>query len=93
MPIYDYVCPNCGWEGELIVRSISRDAQLCEARIGAGGRRCLGELQRLVSAPHGRVIGRADGKVIGGPDQFTADVLGYKVKDLPAHLRADKGET
>ena len=83
MPIYDYVCHECMIAGEMIVPMSERDNQVCD---------CGAQLERQVSAPHGRVIGRADGKVIGGPDQFTADVLGYKVKDLPAHLRADKGE-
>jgi hypothetical protein len=36
------------------------------------------------------VIGRADGKVIGGPDQFTADMLGCKVSELPPPLKVDK---
>lgn len=86
MPIYEYSCWRCEWQGERLVPHIEdRDQQTCE--------RCGTKLALRLSAPYGRVIGRADGKVVGGPDQFTADVFGYKrVDDLPVHLRADKGE-
>jgi len=31
MPIYQYKCPACGWQGERIVNIAARDEQLCEA--------------------------------------------------------------
>ena len=81
MPIYQYFCPICMARPERMVAIAVRDQQTCD---------CGLPLHRLMSPTHGRVIGRADGKVVGGPDQFTADVLGYKVKDLPDHLKAGK---
>lgn len=84
MPIFDYTCWPCGWTGERMVKIDERDRQVCE--------KCGHKLALKLSAPYGRVKGRADGKVIGGPDQFTADMLGMKVKDLPEPLKAEKGK-
>jgi len=62
-----------------MVKIAEQDSQECNA--------CGFPLHRLMSPTSGRVKGRADGKVVGGPDQFTADVLGYKLKDLPDSLK------
>ena len=80
MPIYDYKCPYCKWAGERMVRVVVRDLQNCHT--------CMRSLCRLVAAPYGKVRGRADGKVLGGPDQFTADVMGIPLKELPETLKA-----
>ena len=80
MPIYEYHCPHCkGYTVE--VRRIADRDILPYCFI------CQTTMERRITAPAVRVIGRADGKVVGGPDQFTADALGYKLKDLPQHLK------
>lgn len=33
MPMYQYTCPACGWQGERIVKIADRDEQLCEVRV------------------------------------------------------------
>jgi len=82
MPIYDYLCVFCNDRVERQVPIDERDQQTC-SHCGFG-------ISRLVSPTPGKVKGRADGKIVGGPDQFTADMLGMKVKELPASMRADK---
>ena len=78
MPIYDFYCPNCRWSEELNVPIAGRDQAPCP--------NCSTRLDRLLSAPLGRIAGRAlEG---GGPDRFTADVLGISdLRDLPEGLR------
>ena len=79
MPLYDYKCTgDCGRTIELAVAYAYRDAPFaCPT--------CGGEMERQMPAPMGRVAGRVvDG---GGPDRFTADVMGIPLKDLPAGLR------
>lgn len=80
MPTYDYRCETCARTEERIARIADRDRQACNV--------CGDPLERLLSAPYGRVM--FEGRVLkgGGPDRFTADVLGYsRVEDLPAGLK------
>lgn len=77
MPLYDYKCPTCYWKGERNPKIKDRDFQDCLV--------CNARLTRLVSAPMGRIAGRpVQG---GGPDRFTADMLGVPLKELPSGLR------
>lgn len=77
MPLYDYDC-SCGWEGELHVTVFDRDGMACP--------RCFAHLHRKLAAPLGRMAGVVPQG--GGPDRFTADVLGIPLKELPAGLKA-----
>ena len=78
MPLYDFFCPGCQWEGERNVPIAGRDQALCPD--------CSTRLDRLLSAPMGRIAGRT--LPGGGPDRFTADVLGISdLRDLPEGLR------
>lgn len=81
MPTYDYACNRCSRKEERVVPMVERDAQNCRV--------CGDPLTRLLSAPYGRVM--FEGRVLkgGGPDRFTADVLGMHPKDLPDGLRTD----
>jgi putative FmdB family regulatory protein len=77
MPIYDYHCAWCEKEEERMVAVEDRDSQWCPS--------CGCKLFRLPAAPMGRMAG-----VIpqgGGPDKFTADMLGVPLKDLPPGLK------
>ena len=84
MPIYEWDCKICG-------AYIAPIVPLDERNLPRACPQCGYRMERRISAPYGKVIGRADGKIIsgGGPDRFTADVLGTKLKDLPAALRSD----
>lgn len=51
MAIYSYVCPDCGWSGDRIVKTDERDSQLCTntVREDDDGRvliECQGKLER-----------------------------------------------
>jgi putative FmdB family regulatory protein len=80
MPVYNYFC-NCGTTVDIIRTMDTRDES---TPCGACGR----EMQRRLAAPlfkfHGRVTPG------GGPDKFTADMLGIPLHDLPPALKADK---
>lgn len=80
MPTYEYRCPNCGKEAAMIVRIEERGGQKCD---------CGTFLERLVSVP---APAQFRGRVVkgGGPDRFTADVLGVPLRDLPDGLRTQK---
>ena len=81
MPLYDYVCPACGWAGEGVVPINMRDNVFCTP--------CSVRMERQVAAPLGRIAGKpVQG---GGADRFTADMLGIPLKELPDGLREDKG--
>lgn len=78
MPTYEYHCPACHWNAERIVAIDERDKQTCSM--------CGDPLERQVSRPapfqvRGRVVQG------GGPDRFTADVLGIPLRDLPEGLK------
>ncbi len=79
MPIYAYRC-TCGWSGDLVRPIDGRDSAHCP--------NCTRYPERLLSAP---LFKFADGRVTpgGGPDRFTADMLGVPLKELPAPLKAD----
>ena len=77
MPTYDYRCVTCGWHNALLVTIIDRDGVQCP--------RCGGNLHRLVGAPLFRFAGVPTKG--GGPDKFTADMLGLPLKDLPEGLK------
>ena len=80
MPTYEYVCPNCMLETSRIVPIDERNGpHRCE--------RCGDPLDRVISMP---APAQFRGRVVqgGGPDRFTADVLGVPLKDLPAGLRS-----
>ena len=34
MPIHEYRCPGCGWEGERVVNASERDSQRCMRNLG-----------------------------------------------------------
>lgn len=76
--IYEYRCPRCGWAGERISAMSHRDLQHCP--------QCDAPLERQVSVPS---PAQFKGRVVqgGGPDRFTADVMGIPLKDLPSGLR------
>lgn len=78
MPIFDYRC-TCGWSGELVRAVDERDSALCP--------NCTRTPERLVAAPLFRFAGRVTPG--GGPDRFTADMLGIPLKELPSGLRTD----
>lgn len=79
MPIYDYYCDPCGRTEEITSSIEDRDGQWCHE--------CGGKLRRLLAAPMGKMAGQvARG---GGPDRFTADMLGIPLKDLPKGLKTD----
>ena len=79
MPFYDYACADCETTEDRLVAVEDRDSQWCTT--------CCCKLFRLPAAPMGKIAGQvAKG---GGPDRFTADMLGTTVKDLPRHLRTE----
>jgi predicted nucleic acid-binding Zn ribbon protein len=78
--LYDYMCPACGWQGELAVPSEFRDVQHCRTT------ECQMKLVRQLAAPMGRMWGVVPNG--GGPDRFTADMMGIPLKDLPKDLKA-----
>jgi hypothetical protein len=73
--IYDYICPICRKIEERMVSSIDRDAQA----------HCGTKMFRMLSAPHFKFKGVVTKG--GGPDKFTADMLGIPLHDLPDGLR------
>lgn len=77
MPTYSYLCPVCRWAGDRVVRIAMRDLQRCE--------HCDTELYKLVSSALFKFTGRVTPG--GGPDRFTADMLGIPLKELPDGLR------
>ncbi len=83
MPTYDYVCPSERDHEDVykrhtrVVSIAERDNQNCEY--------CGAWLERQVSAP----LFKIQGKITkgGGPDKFTADMLGIPLKELPEGLK------
>ena len=79
MPTYEYRCANCGGTFEFVVPIAERGGQKCP--------RCETPLDRLLAAPLFKFAGRVTPG--GGPDRFTADMIGVPLKDLPSGLRVD----
>lgn len=81
MPTYDYYCDRCFREEERCVPVAERNKQGCE--------HCDNPepLKREVSAPLFRFKGAVTKG--GGPDKFTADMLGIPLAELPSGLRTD----
>ena len=80
MPTYEYRCPNCSLETTRVVPISERNGpHNCE--------RCGDPLAREIrTATRPRFAGRVVQG--GGPDRFTADVLGIPLKELPPGLRS-----
>lgn len=83
--VYDYACPECEFKATRTIPFGDRDKQTCKC--------CNAHLARQLSAPMGRIAGRVVQG--GGPDRFTADMLGIPLKELPNDLKAypEKGES
>lgn len=79
MPTYDYRCPCCDARFERIVPISERGAQRCP--------KCDTLLEQLIAAPLFKFAGRVTPG--GGPDRFTADMLGIPLKELPSGLRTE----
>lgn len=79
MPTYGYAC-TCGWHGDRVVPVVERNHQACEE--------CGADLTRLLDAPLFKMAGQITPG--GGPDRFTADMLGIPLKELPSGLRTGK---
>lgn len=81
MPLYDLVCTKCGAQDE-------RQIPLAEYSEIPGCDICGGPMQRrILAAPLSRIAGVTPQG--GGPDRFTADMLGYTMKDLPDALKVN----
>lgn len=80
-PTYDFYCEDCWWEGERCVPIAERDKQGCDE--------CFNPepLKREVAAPLFRFKGVTTKG--GGPDKFTADMLGIPLKELPSGLKTE----
>lgn len=79
MPTYEFICPQCGLETEIVMPISERTGpHTCE--------RCGGPLTREIRTA---TPAQFKGRVVqgGGPDRFTADMLGIPLKDLPSGLR------
>lgn len=78
MPSYDYQCRHCMRVEERVVPMVERHVQNCTV---------CGDPMTLVltRAPLGRIAGQVVQG--GGPDRFTADMLGLPLKDLPEGLK------
>lgn len=79
MPTYTYRCA-CGVQTDALRKICDRDVTPVCAKCNAG-------MPRQVTLP---AKAQFRGRVVqgGGPDRFTADVLGVQVRDLPAGLRS-----
>lgn len=77
MPLYDLQCPECQRVVERQCRITERLTQRCEHD---------GALLSVKIAP---VYGKMAGQVVqgGGPDRFTADMMGIPLKELPSGLK------
>ncbi len=77
MPTYGFACV-CGAMRDIVRPIDGRDDELICVN-------CDRPMQRQLAAPLGRVSGRAVQG--GGPDRFTADMLGIPLHDLPSGLK------
>lgn len=79
MPLYDLICTECGHQEERQVPLAEYNgAQRCE---DCGGP----TVRRILTAPMSRFAGRVVQG--GGPDRFTADMLGVPWRELPEGLK------
>lgn len=78
MPSYDLYCGTCQRTEERVVPIAKRHEQTCNV---------CGDPMTLVltRAPIGKIAGQVTPG--GGPDRFTADMLGIPLKELPPGLR------
>lgn len=83
MPTYDYYCPDCNVQ-ESCVKAIEDRDSLPSCPI------CTQPMPRQVAAPLFKFMGRVTPG--GGPDRFTADMLGIPLKELPSGLRTQEPE-
>ena len=79
MPIYEYLCDFCGRRWDAFASVENRDVAHCPT--------CNYPASRQLAAPAGKVKGQACADGSGGADQFTADVMGFPVHDIPEALR------
>lgn len=77
MPIFDYYCEDCKSTKEYTVKNWD-DVVFCE--------NCGHQPERLVSAGTFKFAGRVVQG--GGPDRFTADMMGIPLKELPDDMKA-----
>lgn len=50
MPIFEYQCTKCGWEGEVLLVFSDKEPTECP--------KCKGEIVKVISAPSFRMTGR-----------------------------------
>jgi putative FmdB family regulatory protein len=85
MPTYDYRCPECATVEEIFLPLARFDEPqgcgVCKSAM----------MVRQVAAPLFKFAGRVTPG--GGPDRFTADMLGIPLKELPAGLKADQSSS
>lgn len=79
MPLYDLFCRWCRTTIERQCRVADRQEQRCDL---------CGNLMTVQIAP---VYGKMAGQVVqgGGPDRFTADMMGIPLKELPDSLKTE----
>lgn len=77
MPTYDFFCRQCVINTTFISSVELRDEQPCI--------HCGKVLERRLAAPLFKFTGRVTPG--GGPDRFTADMLGIPLKELPDGLK------
>ncbi len=77
-PLYDLLCPTCH---RVVERQCKVDDRL--------NQRCYHDGD-LLTVKISAVYGKMAGQVVkgGGPDRFTADMMGIPLKDLPDDLKA-----
>lgn len=79
MPTYDYKCRICDATASFVRRVSERnDPVYCSDCDDL-------EMERVVGSPLFKFTGRVTPG--GGPDRFTADMLGIPLKDLPDGLK------
>jgi len=79
MPVtYDFFCKPCGLSTTFAVPIDDRDSQPCPY--------CKSTLERKLAAPLFKFTGRITKG--GGPDRFTADMMGIPLKELPDGLKS-----
>jgi putative FmdB family regulatory protein len=78
VPTYDYSCQVCQRTQESFIRLADLDQPVSCV--------CGAVMHRMVSAPLFKFAGRVTPG--GGPDRFTADMLGIPLKELPEGLKS-----